>query len=223
MALSTTAIQEKNKLASTSAWPILLEINIPNTPSNSIVRLVRYDDDITWDGETWVKFPFDIEDLPEDAKGEEPQVTIRISNITRVIESYMQTWDTYVKNNGLSKIMITIYVINTAKLALDSNCLPEKEFIFEYIHSKSNSRWATFTLGVNNLFTKRFPRGIILKNFCRYRFKDNRCNYVGNKTCTTKTLTECRTLNNKVRFGGFPGVGFSGLQVWKMQPSEPKK
>jgi hypothetical protein len=38
---------------------------------------------------------------------------------------------------------------------------------------------------------------------CRFRFKEARCGYVGGVTTCDRTLTNCTTLGNQMRFGGF--------------------
>ncbi len=56
LSLSSIAIEEKNKLATDSVFLICLEITIPGVAEP--VRVVRNNEDLTWQGETWVAFPF---------------------------------------------------------------------------------------------------------------------------------------------------------------------
>jgi phage-related protein len=89
----------------------------------------------------------------------------------------------------------------------------EVEHVYELIQPKTDSMWATFVLGASNPFRKRFPQGRILKNHCRYIFKDAWCGYSGGETECDKTLARCRVLLNSTRYGGFPGVGRGGIKV----------
>ena len=129
------------------------------------------------------------------------------------MEQYIHDYDVYCKNNGYSPIDVSIFVVNTKAVAANVNCPPETELVFELKQPKSDARWATFVLGVSNPFKRRFPQERVLKNFCRYRFKDTRCAYTGTEPSCNKTLTKCRELENSIRFGGFPGVGRGGVVV----------
>ena len=237
--ISSYAIQEKNKLTSNTVWLLMLEITIPGVTVP--IRITSNNESITWRDETWVAFPFELDDISEESKGEVPQVTLRVSNVTRVMESYLQDFDLYTKTNGYSPIEVRIYVVNnqgsfssgvvtdtTADGAVTDTTLEgattnelyditnpdaEVEHVFELMNPKTNSMWATFVLGASNPFRKRFPQARILKSHCRFVFKDAWCGYGGIETTCDKTLTRCRALSNSDRYGGFPGVGRGGIKV----------
>lgn len=206
--LSSTAIEEKNKLIGNSVWLLALKITIPGlgTP----IRLVRNNEAITWDGETWSAFPFEIDEVGDVSSGEVPRVDIRVSNISRAMEVYIQAYDTYIKTNGFSPVLVNIYVLNSLNL---TSATPEVEHLFELKQPKTNSKWATFTLGAANPFNKRFPIMRILKNHCRFIFKGTLCGYAGVGATCDKTLTTCRSYSNSDRFGGFPGAGARGVRL----------
>lgn len=208
LSLSSQAITDKNSLASDTVWLLALAITIPGVADP--VRVVRNNENITWDGETWVAFPFEIDEIGEESKGEVPQVEIRVSNVSRAMEAYLQAYDTYTKANGYTPITVTIYVLNSKNLASST---PEVEHLFELKHPKTNSVWATFVLGASNPFNQRYPQARILKNHCRFIFKGTLCAYAGAETTCNKTLVRCRALSNSERFGGFPGVGVGGLRL----------
>ena len=211
LTLSAIAIEEKNKLAADSVFLVCLEITIPGVVEP--VRVVRNNENLAWKGETWVAFPFEIDEIGDNAKGEVPQVNIRVSNVSRVMEAYLQDYDAYCKTNGFSPITVAICVVNTRAVAADGNCDPEVEHLFDLKSPRTDSIWATFLLGASNPFTRRFPQGRILKNFCRHKFKGNRCGYSGAETVCDRSLARCRELANSSRFGAFPGVGYGGLSV----------
>jgi phage-related protein len=84
------------------------------------------------------------------------------------------------------------------------------------IQPRTNATWATFTLGADNPFSRRFPVHRILKQHCRHIFKDANCGYAGATATCDKTITACTGMtggSNLARFGGFLGVGTSGLRV----------
>ena len=209
--ISSAAIQEKNKLAGGSGryWIILLDISVPGLPDN--IRVASDNANTIWRGNTYVSFPFEVEEISSSSTGEVPRVDIRISNITRAIEAHLQDYDHYTKENGYTPIELTISVVHSAHLDLT---VPEVEYVFHLKQPKTNAKWATFTLGANNPFSKRFPLNRLLKNRCRYKkFKNDRCGYSGPATDCNRTLVRCRELNNSARFGGCPGVGNSPVFV----------
>ena len=85
--LSNIAKIEKNKLISDTIWIILLEIALK---SGYIMRFCSDNEDVVWDGETWIAFPFDLESPKQTSSGELPRFAIRVSNITRAIEGYLE-------------------------------------------------------------------------------------------------------------------------------------
>jgi len=237
--ISSYGILEKNKLTSNTVWLLMLQITIPGV--GTPIRITSNNESVTWRDEPWIAFPFELDDISDESKGEVPQVTLRVSNVSRVMESYLQAFDLYTKTNGYSPIEVRIYVVNnmgsfssgvvtdtTADGAVTEttedgattdelydivNPDAEVEHVFELMNPKTNSMWATFVLGAANPFRKRYPQARILKNHCRFIFKDAWCKYVGGETICDKTLTRCRALSNSVNFGGFPGVGSGGIKV----------
>lgn len=211
LALSSSAIQEKNKLAGESGkyWIILVDITVPGLNDN--IRVTSDNIDTVWNGNTYLPFPFEIEEISDTANGEVPRVDIKVSNVTRSMEGYLQDYDNYCKQNGYSPVELTLSVVHSAHLDLTE---PETEYVFHLKQPKTTPTWATFTLGANNPFTKRFPLNRLLTNRCRYKqFKNARCGYTGAATSCDRTLIRCRQLGNSARFGGFPGVGNSPIFV----------
>jgi lambda family phage minor tail protein L len=209
--LSSIAIEEKNKLATDSVFMIALMVIVPGVTDPIRIVLNNSAEDITWRGKPWIAFNFEIEEIGETSRGEVPQVEVRIANVSRALEGFIQDYDSWVKLNGFSPMEIYIYALNSKNLASDD---PEVEHYFELKKPKFDNRWAYFTLGAANPFQRRFPGGRIMKNHCTYRrFKGARCGYVGTETTCNRTLTQCRAYNNSTRFGGAPGVGKGGLVV----------
>jgi lambda family phage minor tail protein L len=211
IALSSIALQEKNKLAGGAITLVALEITIPGVAEP--VRVVSDNQNLTWNGETWAAFNFEIEEINDQAKGEVPRVDLRVANVNRVMEAYIRDYDAYMKANGYSPVTVSIYVVNKAVIDADPDAPPEVEYVFDLKQPKSGQRWATFTLGAPNYYTRRYPLNRILKNSCRYRFKGERCGYAGAETACSHTLARCRELSNSTRFGGAPGVGKGGIDV----------
>ena len=217
--LSSVAIEEKNKLNTDSVFLVCLRIVIPGV--TEVIRIVDNSENITWQHpsddapETWSAFPFQINEISEGTGGEIPCVTIQISNVSRAMDVYLQTYDAYIKTNGYTPTTVSICVVNSKVIAADPDADPEVEHIFELKQPKCDSQWATFILSASNPYTRRFPQNRILRNHCRYKFKgaDGRCGYTGAETTCDHTLIQCRARSNSTRFGNAPGVGQGGFDI----------
>lgn len=191
LSLSSVGIEEKNKLATNSVWLLALEITVPGLTDP--LRIVRNNENVTWRGETWSAFPFEIDEIGEESKGEVPQVEVRVSNVSRAMEAYIQAYDLYTKVNGFTPITVSIFVLNSKNLASSD---PEVEHLFELKQPKTNAQWATFVLGASNPFNQRYPQARILRNHCRFIFKGALCAYAGAEATCDKTLVRCREIFN---------------------------
>jgi phage-related protein len=212
--ISSVAIQEKNKLASTSLWILALKIVIPGYGT---IRVADTRENVTWDGETWAAFPFQIEEVTDSASSEVQRVVIRVSNVSRALDAYIQTYDNYIKANGHSPLTVDIYLLNSLNLG---SAVPEVWHRFQLKKPETSSMWATFTLSVPDISRQRFPPSRFLKATCRFRFKDRRCKYVGAETVcgqgtgkASHSFDACDAHGNTENFGGFPGIGFKGLRL----------
>lgn len=217
--LSSTAISEKNKLNTDSVFLVCLRIVIPGMAEP--IRLVSNSESITWQHpsdvqpEIYAEFPFDIDELSDGSSGEVPTVTIKVSNVSRVMDQYIQYYDAYIKANGYVPATVSICVINSRVIAADPDADPEIEHTFELKQPKANAEWATFVLSASNPYQRRFPQNRILRNHCRYIFKgtDGLCGYTGAYTTCDHTLLQCRARGNSPRFGNAPAVGLTGFDV----------
>jgi phage-related protein len=212
--LSSIAITEKNKLGTDSVFVAFLEATIPGV--GTPLRVASNTENVVWPtgvGTTWTAFPFELGDISEDGRGEVPSLSIKIGNESRVMEQYIQAYDLYCKTNGYSPITCVIYIVNTKNLASGT---PETQHAFDLDKITTDSKWATFTIGASNPWRKRVPLNRVLRNQCRWVFKSTQCGYSGATATCGKTLSACRAMSggsNSVRFGGFPGIGSTGIKL----------
>ena len=167
--LPVNVILEKNKIASNSAWLVLLEIKLNNT-SNTTFRLVRNTEDITYDGEVYTAFPFELDTSSTDSDGSLPSIDLKVSNITHVLQPYLLDL-----RGGIGST-VTVRVVNSALLTEDYSEL-EMEFLVTASHSERSS--VTFRLGAANPLTQRFPLFRYIGLHCRWRFGSVECGYTG--------------------------------------------
>jgi len=200
ISLSSQAIIEKNKLTSTGAFIVLLKVTFDSTS----VYLCRNNEDITWNGETWSAYYFQLGDINETKEGELPTVDLNIWDINRVLTP---TLADYAGGVGTS---VDIYIVNTALLS-ETDPLRHETFNISEVSIDSMNK-ITFRLSVANLATRRSPKNRFLKTHCRYKeFKGSHCGYSGSETECDRTFARCKELENQMRFGGFPGVGQTGI------------
>ena len=194
--LSAVAKLEKNKVASTGAWLVLLEIQFQGVT----LKIVNNTEDIEWPsgtGQLWVAFPFTLDDVVEDKNGELPKLTLKVSNVTRTVQQYIEQYA------GGTDATVILRVAHSEHLDLTT---PEIEEYFMVKKTTTDAYWATFTLGPDYTMTQRVPPDKYMKNFCPFPFKGIRCGYAGSATECNKTLKRCRELGNSVRFGGEVGI-----------------
>lgn len=187
--LPANIIIEKNKLASPNPWLILLEITLTDTDA-TILRFVRNTEDVIFEGNTYTAFPFEIEPTKQGSKGEIPTITLSVSNITRVLQTYLDELE-----GGIGST-VKIIVINTKHLSEDYS---ELEMIFDVIACHSTVQWVVFTLGAPNPLRQRFPLERYLALHCSFVFESAECSYIG-KTITGIT----KAANAKVSVTSHP-------------------
>lgn len=193
--LPTNLILEKNKLTTTSAWIPMVQITFPD---ETIVRFCQNTENLTFEGETWVAFPFEIDALTGNNQGEIPSVKLRISNANRLLQQYIEQF-----NGGVNAI-VRLIVVNSAYLDDSDNIALEMSF--DVLSSECSSQWISLTLGAPNPLRKRYPLYRAIANHCNWKFKSRECNYVGPDTTCERTLTACRQKLNSKRYGGRFGL-----------------
>jgi len=200
--LSVAGVLEKSKLASDGVWLLLVEVALPD--SAEPLRLVRNNEDIVWNGDTWTAFNFKLGEITEDNKGKPQAIPLQVSNITQIVQGYVE------ENNGLTGTAVTLRVVHSQHL---DNTLPEVEEIFTVQSTTCDSKWVTFYLGSDISTQLRFPFRRVLKNFCVWRdqYKGIECGYAGSLPACDGTLQSCRNRGNSVRYGGEPSIPEGGL------------
>lgn len=187
-------ITEKNKAENR---PVYL-YRVVEYDGSSDLLLTNHDADVVFDGDTYTHFPVIHESVGDNSAGEIDQVNVRMANVSRLIQSYLETYDWRGK-----KVIITAVFLD----ALDDadNALTHTFYIDNYTADEKD---------VNIVLTTKFdvldvqlPLGSYNRNHCRWKFKSTECGYVGSETVCNKTKQDCRdNKSNITRFGGFPSI-----------------
>ena len=195
-------IIEKNKIATASAWLVLIDVILDGGATT--LYFVNNTEDVVFNSNTYTAINFELDATKYSSKGEIPSLQLRISNVTRLIQAYLEALD------GAVGDQVRIRVVNSEHLTEDYT---ELEMLYDILDSESTGLWATFTHGAPNPLRSRFPRNRYIAQHCNWIFKEAECTYVGAETICDRTLDACRAYNNSARFGGFPGLNAGGLRL----------
>lgn len=191
--LSSTLLIEKNRLESDDPWLILVDLVL----STVTLYLVRNTSDIVFQGRTYTAFPFELDLFTETSEGEVPQVQIRVSNVTRVIQGYIE------EIAGAVDATATIHVVNSANLSEDYSDL---DLTFRVVKTEATAEWVVFHCGLPSPLTMRYPVYRYLGEHCNWVFKGYECGYNGPAIVCDRTFEYCSRLENTFNFGGFLGL-----------------
>jgi hypothetical protein len=200
--LPSSILTELHKLQSDGSVIYLIEII---TPSGTL-RLARNTEDIVWDSHTWTKSWFTIDVLTESTSGEVPELWVNMSNIGGLVEQQIIAY------NNLIDSTCVLYFVNT-------NCLTETEPILSMtldIAKVACTRTAaSMKLTALNPFSMAYPQWRLHGAICQYPtydpdvtspFHDLRCGYTGAIATCDRTLGDCLTHGNYLRFGAQLGI-----------------
>lgn len=198
LTLSDAAKLEKNKLSGDGVWIVLLEFQF----SGATYRICKNTENVNWNSEEWVAFPFELGELSETVKGSVPTIQIKVSNVNRIMQSYAE------QSGGAIGTQVILRVVHSKYL---SNTVPEIEEKFVITSVDADNLWVYINLSILNPIKMTFPRPKYLRNFCRFKFKGSRCGYTGTDTSCNHTLEDCEAKGNSKNFGGFPGIPLGGI------------
>lgn len=199
--LPANLITEKNLMHSPEPWLILLEITLTDL---TVFRLVKNTEDITYDGNTWTHFPFQLSIVESNSDGQIPQVTLKVCNITRLLTPYLESL-----NGGIDST-IKVIVVNNGLLDEDYS---ELELEFSVMGCETDAYWVTWTLGMVNPLNRRFPLYRYLAKHCNWVFKGAECGYAGSATTCNRSFDDCIARDNTTNFGGFLGMQSDGIRI----------
>lgn len=161
------------------------------------LHLTGYDEDVQFQNVVYTKFPITHEHIGENNQGQIDQVKVRLANVSRLIQSYLEQFD-------LRGRKVTIRMVWADQL-LDPDAYMDDVFYIDSYTADQSTVEFTLTskfdvLGVD-LPSRRYSR-----NFCTWKFKSGECGYLGAETTCNKTKQRCKQLGNYKRFGAFPSV-----------------
>lgn len=206
-ALSAAALPAVTGIEDDGSFVQMLEITLADA---TVIRLVRAKADVTWEGNPYTRFPFALDALQQDAKGSPVSLSVRVSNVSRAIQGYLEL--------GGGGIGATCRLIVTHSDNLGTTTADVDE-TFTCIACRADAQWVRFGLGAKNVARQAFPQDKFYTDHCRWigkpapdgGFKGTWCGYAGSETTCSGKFDRCRQLGNSTRFGGFPGMVGQGV------------
>lgn len=203
---SVANVIEKNKLATGEAFLVLLEIILVDTTTGGVVDtiyVVNNNENITYDLNIYQAFPFDLQ-LSQESGGV-PEISLTATDFQKILISHMNSL------SGGTGSSVIVRVVNSGNLSAE----PELEETFEVIDASASDYKINVKLGAENALRKNFPRGVQMRDRCRWRYKGTECGYVGPIASCDLSLqgaNGCAAHNNTLNFGGYPGLKGRGVR-----------
>ena len=188
------------------AWLWAVQIAIAGQDT---VRIVRNTADIHYGGNDFEKFNLEIGTQIFSGDGSIPRVTLRVfQDINRVVEDLIN------ETEGALGAQVKLIRVNEKWLDTPVTAL---EFDYNSLASESDSEWVTFTLGIPNLLTQRFPQRIYSSSTCPWAtptlFKGPECQYAGEDGTCTGTHEDCYSKGNAEHWGAEIGLDPNCVRV----------
>ncbi|MFT4064269.1 hypothetical protein [Paraburkholderia sp.] len=203
--ISVASVIEKNRLSSDVAYLAMLEIDVPDPATGTILETLRYvnnTENVVRNGNTYEAVQFSLDVKAE--LGAMPSVSLSFYDYAQHVLSKMKD------NQGGVGFKVTITVVSATNLDGD----PEVAEYFEVTDASAANYVVQFTLGAENALTRQFPRRIQRRDFCQWIYRDaNTCRYSGSINGCDHTLdgpNGCRAHQNTENFGGCPNLVPSG-------------
>jgi len=161
------------------------------------LNFAGFDEDVTYNGTVYTRFPINHEFVAENNQGQIDQVKITLANVSRLIEFYLEQYDF----RGKKVIIRTVWA---DQLSDPDAYIDDVFYIDNYTADQSN---VEFTLtGKFDVLGIDLPARRYARNYCVWKFKSAECGYAGAELTCDKTQQRCKQLDNYQRFGGFPSV-----------------
>jgi phage-related protein len=203
--LPTNLVISKNLLCSTSPWLLFVDLTIPVAPL--ALHFVSNTEDVVFDGNTYLAFPFEFAPIKSQGKGEIPSMVFRVSNVTKAFQSYLEDYE------GLIGEEVTLRIVNSGYL---NENYTELTWVFTVLACVVDVNWISFTVGSPNPLRRRFPLYRYNADHCPWQFGSVECKYDGVDTICKRTLSDCQARteeSNSLNFGGHIGLGQGGIRL----------
>lgn len=139
-------------------------------------------------------------------------LSLTIFNTNGVPQKYVEELEDWRKEHGRIPCDVTVAIVNTGLLD-DPEPTKAMTFIDRAISIPAPGTHVRITLGVPLTFDRQIPRGILMRDYCRWQTTDQ-CPHVAicrHTLANCKTVTETLEAGRIEYFGGFPFMGGGAL------------
>ena len=160
----------------------------------------------------WQAMNFDHELWREGEGARAGALVLTIFNAGGVPQQYVEELEDWRKANGRAPCNVRLLVVNTALLD-EAEPVRELQFVDAGIAIPPPMSHVRISLGVPRTFARRVPRGIIMRDYCRWQ-REEQCPHVA---ICRHTLAHCKEITETLEagrieyFGGFPFMGGGAL------------
>lgn len=188
------------------AWMWLVQIIVVGYPT---IHLARNTEDVRYGEQDYDKYNLQIGEQMFSGDGSIPRVTLRIfQDMNRRMEDIIN------ETEGALGAKFKLLRVNENFL---DNPISALGADYENLAAESETEWVTFTLGIPNPLTQRYPLRIYSSSSCPWRtptlFKGPRCQYAGADNSCTGTYEDCYTKGNAVHWGADLGLDPAVLRI----------
>ena len=170
-----------------------LELNTAQHGTDDIYRFhagtsLNLNDDVVWGGETYTRFPIQVEGFEYNGQGELPRPKFRISNILSTVTAILSTLPNGLGGAKVTRIRTLARFIDGVNFEGGTNPFgtPDQyaEFPKEiyYVDRKSaeNRELVEFELAaIFDIAGVRAPKRQCLRNLCQWVYRSAECSYTG--------------------------------------------
>ena len=167
-------------------------------------RLVCNNEDITYQGKTYTKFPVKMEPFTMDGNGQLPQMKLYLSNVQLILQGIIEYYD-----GGVGSF-VNLTFVSYGNLDEDHTLL-RRTFSVKFV--SCNEQWIELVISVPDPLLMNFPLNSFRPNHCRWDFKGVECNYSGSGVYCDHTRKQCREYGNEINFGAELGLQGDILRV----------
>lgn len=211
MARDLSALFKEEAVASEQSrlYHLISFVGIPTLPNPTDIHIVDANDDVSFGGIFYLKFPVSFNGVEMTGSGEINKATLTVANPERQFQAYLNAY------NGLRGVRVMVKTVFANFLddgaTPDSSACVEDEFLIDSYTATETV--IQFSLDPVCDFNLKLPRRRFT-NICYWRYKEaDTCGYAGALPDCKKDLEACRERGNQMRFGGFPGIPTQARRV----------
>jgi len=203
--LTTNLIKAAQQIRPKAPWcwlvKLVLDEQVDPLPT-TVLRITDAESPITFpiDGAptTFYPFPISFSEVEIDAGGNQPALTMNVSNATRELGPYLET------GKGLVDKRANLWLVNREYLSDYRDAIPLE---LRVASATLDNRVLSLELRVAHYYERQIPQESVQATGCTALYKDGiTCPYRGSLTSCNHDLADCIVHGNDMVANGYPRV-----------------